>query len=303
MNGSFLNASSFLFTAAIYMTTENQQAEAPIKETTDLSVGEVLRRARMQYNLTILEVEYQLRIKALHLEALEKNDHSRLPGRVYALGFVRVYSEYLGLDGDKMVALFKKQSGGQTHIRKPELSFPVPDNDSRVPGWPVIVGSVFALLFVMFMWVQANPTQDVLETVPPVPVALKQQLTAPAKPEVAAMSPSVVAAVPAPEAVAEKIHPVVLKAEQDVWLEIRSADGKSLFSRVLKQGEEYWVPTGQQGLKMTTGNAGGLNVFVQGKPIPKLGGIGDVRRNVDLNFVLPVASPPSDADSNTKVIP
>lgn len=250
----------------------------PAEETTDIPVGEILRRARTQYNLSLPEVEYQLRIRAFHLDALEKNDAKRLPGRVYAIGFVRAYSEYLGLDGDKMVALFKKQSGPHVHIKKADLSFPTPADDSRVPGLPVVAGSIAFLLLLMMVWGMVNPQSvPANQSVPAIPKDLEQQLTVPEKPD-----PAVAAVATAAPVV--KPHPLVLKAEQNVWLEIRGADGKAIFSRVLKEGEEYWVPEGLTGLKMTTGNAGGLQIIVNGQALAKLGKVGDVRRNVSLDF-------------------
>ncbi|PZO78204.1 MAG: DUF4115 domain-containing protein, partial [Micavibrio aeruginosavorus] len=76
-------------------------------------MGEILRRTRVHYGQSLQQIEGVLRIRASQLDALEQGDVSQLPGRVYAIGFVRSYSEYLGLDGDKMVHLFKEQSVGK----------------------------------------------------------------------------------------------------------------------------------------------------------------------------------------------
>jgi cytoskeleton protein RodZ len=77
-------------------------------------------------------------------------------------------------------------------------------------------------------------------------------------------------------------HPVILRALQNVWLEIRDGAGKPVFSRVLTQGEEYWVPAEQTGYVMTLGNAGGLQFIVEGKELPLLGREGQVRRGIKL---------------------
>jgi cytoskeleton protein RodZ len=76
----------------------------------------------------------------------------------------------------------------------------------------------------------------------------------------------------------------VLKALDSTWLEIRSPDRKVEFSRVLNQGEEYWIPEDQVDLNMTLGNAGGLQLVVDGTPLPLLGTKGQVKRNVSLNL-------------------
>ena len=73
-----------------------------------------------------------------------------------------------------------------------------------------------------------------------------------------------------------------IRALTDCWIQVRSGDDQAIvFSRVLKAGETYHVP--RDGLLMRTGNAGALAVVVDGKPAPSLGGIGTLRRNIELN--------------------
>jgi cytoskeleton protein RodZ len=55
-----------------------------------------------------------------------------------------------------------------------------------------------------------------------------------------------------------------------------------VFSRVLKSGETYAVPA-RAGLMLRTGNAGALQIAVDGKPVPSIGGIGAMRREVALD--------------------
>ena len=69
---------------------------------------------------------------------------------------------------------------------------------------------------------------------------------------------------------------MVLQATADSWIQVRDADHRVLFSGVLKAGQSYPVPD-QPGLSMRAGNAGGLDVTVDGKPAAPLGPIGTVR--------------------------
>jgi cytoskeleton protein RodZ len=88
------------------------------------------------------------------------------------------------------------------------------------------------------------------------------------------------AAAPSP-----KVAPgqVVLRAKADSWLQVRNPETRSvLFSRVLKAEESYVVPM-QPGLLMTVGNAGGIEVLIDGETFPPLGRDGSVRRNVPLD--------------------
>ena len=72
---------------------------------------------------------------------------------------------------------------------------------------------------------------------------------------------------------------VTLRATAISWVELRDANGKRVFSRLLKKGETYNVP-GRGGITLATGNAGALDVLVDGRTIGPLGPVGAVRRNV-----------------------
>lgn len=111
---------------------------------TDAPVGDVLRHVREHYGQTLRDVEKALRIRAIQIEAIEKSDYDKLPGRVYAIGFIRTYSEYLGLDPDRMVNMFKSQ--GAEHAKAPILHFPVAASDGKLPDPFLIAGCVICLI-------------------------------------------------------------------------------------------------------------------------------------------------------------
>jgi cytoskeleton protein RodZ len=68
----------------------------------------------------------------------------------------------------------------------------------------------------------------------------------------------------------------------DTWIKIVDARGRTVFNRVLTAGESYAVPE-EPGLSMITGNAGGMDIVVDGVPVPPLGEPGKVRRDVALD--------------------
>ncbi|PZQ43785.1 MAG: hypothetical protein DI551_11450 [Micavibrio aeruginosavorus] len=258
---------------------------------TDMPVGEILRRTRVHYGQSLAEIESILRIRASQLEALETGDVSQLPGRVYAIGFVRSYSEYLGLDGDKMVHLFKEQSVGKQ--KKPDLSFPVPASESKVPNLAIVGGSLFGFIvlvgFVSFLFFPREPKGNI----PAVPEQLtKTQLSeAPAlvgqtnAAEAVATKQAEQAQAEGADAEAEPTAPanrIVLEITDPSWIEIRNAQGAAILRQVLKPGDVYLVPD-EPGLIMSTGNAGGIKIKVDGKDVPKLGEIGQIKRKIALS--------------------
>jgi hypothetical protein len=97
--------------------------------------------------------------------------------------------------------------------------------------------------------------------------------------------PDLPAAAPSPEAprvygVTNGPARIVVKATAESWVQVR--DGDSVVSvRTLKPGESYRVPD-RPGLSMRTGNAGALEISVDGKTVPPVGPPGR-SRNVALD--------------------
>jgi cytoskeletal protein RodZ len=69
---------------------------------------------------------------------------------------------------------------------------------------------------------------------------------------------------------------VVIKAAADSWVQVRDANQSVLQMRVLKAGDTLRVPE-KTGLTLRTGNAGGLEITVDGKPVPAVGPVGKTR--------------------------
>jgi transcriptional regulator with XRE-family HTH domain len=72
-------------------------------------IGASLREARVRRGLSLADVERVTCIRAANLEALEDERYNALPGDVYALGFVRTYAAFLGLDADRYAELFRDE--------------------------------------------------------------------------------------------------------------------------------------------------------------------------------------------------
>ena len=74
----------------------------------------------------------------------------------------------------------------------------------------------------------------------------------------------------------------MIKAVTDSWVEVREFNGELLLTRVLWEGDRYHVPN-RSGLTLKTGNAGGLEILVDGEKILKIGSVGKILRNVRLD--------------------
>ncbi len=95
-------------TAEIFELEEARRRRA---EAGEGDAGALLRAARDEQGLSISEAAGKTHIKERHLEAIEAMDADALPARPYAIGFVRAYAEFLDLNADEIVGLFKTGAG------------------------------------------------------------------------------------------------------------------------------------------------------------------------------------------------
>lgn len=86
------------------------------------TAGDFLRAARSAAGLDIAGVSEEIKVKPAHLEAIEANEASRLPAIPYAVGFVKVYAQFLGLDADAVVRQFKRDIGAGEGAIGPALN-------------------------------------------------------------------------------------------------------------------------------------------------------------------------------------
>jgi cytoskeleton protein RodZ len=307
------------------------------------SAGDVLRQQREALGLDLDDVAAALRIKPDYLSALEAGCPDLLPGPTYAIGFVRTYSDYLGLDDREILRRFRAETTGLD--AKPDLAFPMPLSERSIPGGSMLLVALILVLCGYGTWyylstversrpervadvpigllappsaqraieAAARSSADIpADTLPPTPADTGLRTPPPTSPEPsprvdsaaapampppaqvpalsaatsalpAAPSPVLVGLAPIPQSEAPHAYGIVngtariiIRATADSWIQIRGTDQSLLFTRVLKAGESYRVPD-QPGVSMRTGNAGGLEISVDGKPAPSIGPNGAIR--------------------------
>ena len=78
------------------------------------AAGELLRERRQQLRLDLDAVAEALCIKPVYLAAIEQGRTEELPGPTYAIGFIRAYANYLGLDGESVLDRYREEDGGRS---------------------------------------------------------------------------------------------------------------------------------------------------------------------------------------------
>jgi cytoskeleton protein RodZ len=268
------------------------------------SIGETLRRERVKRNLDLDRISNELKISSRMLEAIEAERFDKLPGGVFVKSFVLQYARLLGLDEDDVASelqrLLDPQPAGKqmTESLKPEGDIPLP----RVKGWEMVgdqgwrwtsslpaLALVVVVMFVcsaVYSWWQRTRHSSPTPVVAAVPA---QVISAPQTPPADRARPTAPTAVPAPtppsptgaERFAAAAEPngnavrVQLTAQEPVWVSVR-ADGKFIFSDTLDTGQSRNVEAGSTVL-LRLGNAGGIGIALNGKPIGPVGPKGQVR--------------------------
>jgi cytoskeleton protein RodZ len=260
------------------------------------SVGETLRRERLRKELGLEQISRETKISTRLLEAIEKDQFELLPGGVFAKSFVRQYARFLGLDEEEIAAEMEKVVNPIGELPSftgspAEPAFKVPplvewegsgrSNHSILPALALVVAVMLVCSAVYAWWQRSRRPAPVATPVAgaqkaPVTPAVANSPVSAAKTDVPAPVPETV---PAP---VESANPnpaatlqVSLTADADTWVQVW-ADGKSVMTGLLKPDEVKTVAA-VEGLRIRTGNAGSLQVTVNGKPAGTLGPKGQVR--------------------------
>ena len=152
-------------------------AEALMRE-----VGAQLRQVRLDRGEDLDEVARHLRIKSAYLFGIEQGDLSALPGRTYALGFLRTYADYLGFDGADLVARIKSSVGELTDRTRLRIRTPMPEN--RLPRTPMVVISLALVAGIYLGWSYVNrSSREVTDIVAEVPDGLRDPAAVAAPPD------------------------------------------------------------------------------------------------------------------------
>ncbi len=155
-------------------------------------VGDVLAHMREARGIELADIASHLRIREQYLVAIEAGDLSHLPGPTYAIGFVRSYANFLGLDGDEAVRLFKGERDGDA--QKATLNFPEPVSESRIPrGALLFVSLVLALVAYGGWYYLSSRDMELADLVPQVPQSMGPDApaTTAARPDAATPAPVV----------------------------------------------------------------------------------------------------------------
>jgi cytoskeleton protein RodZ len=216
--------------------------------------GRKLAEARRQRGWSLEEVADRIRVRKEFLEALEAMNVKLLPGKAYALAFLRSYARELGLDERAIVDQFQDECAlsredAQKQIRNPQ-SKPHPER-------PWLAAAALVLMAAGFVGWRAMQHEEAVQT---------QTAHRPAGGAVARSGPI------RPASTSER-RVIEVRALTPAWLEARGPDGTVFLSRELQAGDVY-RPDASPGWTLHARDGGAFELFVNGASAGMLGTAG-----------------------------
>jgi len=233
-----------------------QRTQAPAPAPTldaEWRAGRKLAEARRQRGWSLEEVAERIRVRREFLEALEDMNVKLLPGKAYALAFLRSYARELGIPEEPLVKQFQDECPLTRDAVQPKIRPPTSKPRKERP-WAIAAGLVLiAALFVGWRALEMRPDGR-----PPVET-----------PVIAATPPAIRMNAPAPSD--QRI--VEIRALSEAWLEARGPDGTVFLSRTLQPGDVY-RPDPSPGWTLHARDGGAFELYVNGASAGFLGAAG-----------------------------
>jgi transcriptional regulator with XRE-family HTH domain len=259
---------------AVDARAQRQQAVAP-KPDLDPAwrAGRKLSEARRQRGWSLEEVAERIRVRREFLEALEEMNVKLLPGKAYALAFLRSYARELGVDERAIVDQFQDECALTREDATRQIRNPSSKPRKQRP-WMLAVGLVLlAGAFVGWRAIASNAA--------PGEPAREPAVVASAPASVAPTAPGTVSA-PAEGRVVE------IRALAQAWLEARGPDGTVFLSRTLEPGDVY-RPDASPGWTLHARDGGAFQLYVNGADAGLLGTAGMPVLGRQIDDIQPVA--------------
>ncbi|MFA5038436.1 MAG: helix-turn-helix domain-containing protein [Candidatus Omnitrophota bacterium] len=261
------------------------------------SAGALLKEARESKNISLEEAVKATHIHLSVLKSLESDDYSSI-SPVYAKGFFKLYAEFLGVSKEEVMERFQSAGQGQKKTSQkviiPEASREASGAGgtdllarlaSAVRGIDRRVFIILVLIVLVFFGFRAIRSMFARRPArPAAAVAVKEKAPAPVKKDALAatkknaVSGKAKSQASAKAGVAKEKVVLVVRAKTKTWLQVK-VDGRTAFQNILNRGAaESW--TANQKIEMMIGDAGGVELELNGRILEKIGRPGQALKQV-----------------------
>ena len=238
-----------------------------------MSLGSSITQARKSAGLSIEDLSASTNIRTALLKEIESDNFANCGGETYARGHIRNIAMKLGVDPLIYIAAFEDE---QMHTDRSMKELLVENSVMRQPeearkvSWKVLATISVSSLFIVGLAQIIISNTATVEI--PEPIA---SITAT---ESATPSPEATEATPTEQATVstgEGVELVISATRAKSWLFVSDATGRTLFSGQMSRGSSKTFRT-DVSLNVKIGNAGGVDLTVNGKKVDSIGVDGEV---------------------------
>ena len=238
-----------------------------------MSLGSMISKARKDAGLSIDDLSAATNIRTTLLRDIENNNFSQCGGDTYARGHLRNIAIKLNVDPQIFLTVFEDE---QMHVDRTMQDLLIENNVMREPkevrkvSWKALVTISVASLLV------AGLAQIIIsnDSTPDIPLATEETTTPSPSAEPTA-SEEVVPTDEATISTGKGVEVVINAVRAKSWVFVSDTTGRVLFSGQIAQGKTKTFSSSEQ-LNLRIGNAGGVDLSVNGKKIDSLGADGQV---------------------------
>ena len=238
-----------------------------------MSLGSSITQARKSAGLSIEDLSASTNIRTALLKEIESNNFANCGGETYARGHIRNIAMKLGVDPLIYIAAFEDE---QMHTDRSMKELLVENSVMRQPeearkvSWKVLATISVSSLFI------AGLAQIIISNT--ASVEIPEPIASITATESATPSPEASEATPTEQATVstgEGVELVVSATRAKSWLFVSDATGRTLFSGQMSRGSSKTFRT-DVSLNVKIGNAGGVDLTVNGKKVDSIGVDGEV---------------------------
>lgn len=263
--------------------------------------------ARENKNLSIKEISQTLNISADIIQKLENGDFNKLPSDIFIAGHIRTYLNWIEINPKLIINDNTLKTNNNNNAQK--IILPYTFKLSRI--YIIFLSAIFLFLLLIIyknlnklhsenIITNSNITDNIekitndnisLEKIDEMDNQLlvkddqidikgNENIESLKKEEivkdVANNDQKIISAI-------NEIDFIYIEAIADSWIEIQNKNSKILVSKIIKKDEKISLPY-EKDLILVTGNAGGIIIQINGNKINNIGSLGEVKRNISLNY-------------------
>ncbi len=134
---------------------ETLAKETKEEKASETKIGTLLKEMRTKQGKTFEEISQDLCIRKAYLSAIEEGDYNNIPEYPYGIGFIRSYADYLGLDGNQIVQMYKSEAEADFRKKHPYYVME-PQQEATVPSKKYVLSSLILLVVLYAAWNMYN---------------------------------------------------------------------------------------------------------------------------------------------------